>query len=132
MTPVRTWIADKLFDTATAPVVASFSIDGVSSSLHRKKSGSYFIHCLNDDGSESIQPVSYDGALGFLASAYGPEAQRILSDSMPDSATVTLKGGFARTLNLISSRTGKSKVEIIEELIARFGGRIDGGSQQRS
>ena len=123
---VRAWIADKLYDTATAPIVASVSTDGLELILHRKKSGSFFVHRTNGGGEESISPVSYDAALDFLARAYGPEAQRILGESMPNSATVTLRGEVAVRLNTISSRTGKSKVEVIGELIARFGGKVAG------
>lgn len=123
---VRAWIADKLYDTATAPIVASVSTDGLELILHRKKSGSFFVHRTNGGGEESISPVSYDAALDFLARAYGPEAQRILGESMPNSATVTLRGEAAVRLNTISSRTGKSKVEVIGELIARFGGKVAG------
>ena len=123
---VRAWIADKLYDTATAPIVASVSTHGLELILHRKKSGSFFVHRTNGGGEESISPVSYDAALDFLARAYGPEAQRILGESMPNSATVTLRGEVAVRLNTISSRTGKSKVEVIGELIARFGGKVAG------
>ena len=126
MTLVRMWIADKLYDTATAPIVASVATDGLELTLHRKKSGSFFVYRSNGDGEESISPVSYDAALDFLARAYGSEAQRILGESMPNSATVTLRGEPAVRLNTISSRTGKSKVEVIGELIARFGGKVAG------
>lgn len=118
---MRAWIGDKLYDTETAPVVASVVRDGEEIVVHRKRSGSFFLHRVVGGGAGRIVPVSYDAALDVLRDAYGSEGDRLMERSLPDSATVTLKGDPAVKLNAISSRKGRSKVEIIEELIMRFG-----------
>lgn len=123
---MRTWIGDKLYDTSTAPLVAEDARDGRVLALHRKTSGEFFLYCRDADGCETVVPTTYDGALRSLRAVRGADAEQVIVQRLPKTATITLRGPSATQLNLVASRTGKSKVEILEELIGRFGSRIGG------
>lgn len=118
---MRTWIGDKLYDTSTAPLVAEDARDGRMLALHRKTSGEFFFYCRDADGCETVVPTTYGGALRALRAVYGADAEQVLAQSLPKTATVTLRGPSATRLNLAASKTGKSKVEILEELVMQVG-----------
>ena len=105
-----------------------------SETLYRTKSGNYFLHGEggaltryatvngNDSGwGERIIPMAYDQAVKWAEdNLYGEDY--IAAFGAPDDdtrQTISISAATKRKLDEIQSRSGKSQIQIVEELILK-------------
>lgn len=136
-------INHKLYDTDKARVIGSWDngkvyegLNFFTDTLYRKRTGEYFLHgeggartqyAVNHGdgrwtGGEAIIPLSYEKASEWAeehlpADVYEAEFGDVTEDGSTVSMTINISSATKAKLERMAAKSGKSQVQIIEELI---------------
>lgn len=128
-------IANKVYDTETAELVASYHDSSCAERLYRKRTGEFFIHGRgssdNDDyavwkgnrvtGSEQIKPLTPKRAMAWAAKHLNRQQYDDIFGAAADDRKITislsLPVGAVNTLKNAAAEQGRTASALIAELI---------------
>lgn len=131
-------IANKLYDTETAELVASYRDSSCAERLYRKRTGEYFLHGRgNSDndyyavwrgnsvtGSEQIKPLTPKQVMAWAAKHLNHQQYDdifgVAADKQKITISLSLPVGAVNTLKNAAAEQGRTSSAIIAELILLY------------